>query len=377
MKITGVKTYVVSPGKRNYIYVRIDTDEGIHGIGEAYSVGPDLATAETIKYFADWLIGQDPTRPEYIWTMLFNYSRFPGGSIVNSAISGIDFALWDITAKALGVPVYKLFGGPSRDKVWIYEDTHAPTAEALVEEVQQLRSEGYTAMKLFQSISGRQSANETIKAMREKYEKLRSDVGYDFELGIDFQARNFEPFRALWYADAIKEFRPFFIEEPIRPDNFAQMAELKKKLPAPLATGECLYTKYEFNDLIAMDAADILQPDIMLTGGMTEGKKIAAMAEANYKVIAPHNPLSPLSTVQNVHFAASIPNFLILEHKCDDRPDRRDILNEYLPVKDGYIELPTRPGWGVDLNYEYLDSLSYAPWHRTFALRVDGSIDMA
>ena len=113
MKITDVKTYVVSPGKRNYIYVRIDTDEGIHGIGEAYSVGPDLATAEAIKYFADWLIGKDPTRPEYIWTMLFNYSRYPGGSILNSAISGIDFALWDITAKSLGVPVYKLFGGPA------------------------------------------------------------------------------------------------------------------------------------------------------------------------------------------------------------------------------------------------------------------------
>ena len=377
MKITDVKVWVVSPGKRNYLYVRIDTDEGIHGIGEAYSCGPDLATAKCIEYFKDWIVGLDPLKPEYIWARLFNYSRFPGGCIVNSAISGIDLALWDIMGKAANMPVYQLMGGPTRDKIQVYEDTHAPTPEALVEEVQKLQEEqGYKAIKVFQSFNADLSAQDIIDGLVASYKMLRDKIGYQLEMGVDFHARNFEPFRAKWYADAIKEYRPFFIEEPIRPDNFKQMAILKKNFPAPLATGECLYTKYEFNDLIQMDAADILQPDVLLTGGLTESKKIAAMAEANYKVIAPHNPLSPLSTAINVHYAASIPNFLILEHVRDDRPDRKDLLEEYLPVKDGYIELPTKPGWGVELNYEYLETLEYKTWTRNFSVRGDGSVDV-
>lgn len=381
MKITDVKTYCVSPIHRNYVYVKIETDEGVYGVGEAYSCGPDLATVKTIEYFKDWLVGEDPSRIEYLWSKMYHYSRFPGGCIVDSAISGIDLALWDIAGKVANLPVYKLLGGASRDKIWCYTGSgRGKTDEESVELTQKLIDKyGYTAMKLFQHFAGDMPVGESRKALASKYACFRKHLGDDFELGIDFHARNYEPYRAVWFAEAIKEYRPFFIEEPIRMENIDQMAKLKDKLGAPLATGECLYTKYEFNDLLAADAADILQPDILLCGGMTEAKKIAAMAEASYKVVAPHNPLSPLSTIINVHYAAAIPNFLILEthdHNMGEVAACNELVTKVMGPKNGYIELPEGPGWGVDLNFDYLETLSYEPWHRPFAKRMDGGIDV-
>ena len=381
MKITDIKVYVVSPARRNYVYVRVDTDEGIHGIGEAYSCGPDLATAKCVEYFKDWLIGQDPTRPEYIWQMLYNYSRFPGGSILTSAISGIDLALWDIIGKVANLPVYKLFGGPTRDKVWCYSGSArgANLEESIDKTHSLIEKYGYTALKLFLHIAGDIPIGKNRKEMADTYEAFRKAFGDDMEMGVDFHARNFEPYRAVWFAEAIREYRPFFIEEPIRMENIKQMALVKDKLGAPLATGECLYTKYEFGDLLEANAADILQPDILLCGGFTETKKIAAMAESNYKVIAPHSPLSPLSTVIGVHFAASIPNFLILEthdHNIGGDPACNELLTQVYTPKNGYIDLPEGAGWGVDLNYQYLETLEYKPWARGFSKRSDGGIDV-
>ena len=381
MKITDIKTWCVSPVRRNYVYVKVETDEGLYGIGEAYSCGPDLATVKTIEYFKDWLIGQDPLRIEYIWSMLYNYSRFPGGAIVDSAISGIDLALWDIAGKAANMPVWQLLGGKSRDKVWAYTGSgRGATTEEAVEKTQELIEKyGYTALKLFQHFSGDMPVDESRKKLADQYAAFRKALGDDVELGIDFHARNFEPYRAVWFAEAIREYRPFFIEEPIRMENIDQMAKLKDKLGAPLATGECLYTKFEFNDLLMAEGADILQPDILLCGGMTEARKIAAMAEAHYKVVAPHNPLSPLSTYINVHFAAAVPNFLILEthdHNMGNIPAANDLVTEVLRPVNGYLPIPDGPGWGVDLNFEYLDSLKYEPWHRPFAKKMDGSIDV-
>jgi galactonate dehydratase len=380
MKITDIKTWCVTPNNRSYNFLKIETDEGIYGIGEAYSCGPDLAVIDCIKYFKDWIIGQDPTRMEYIFSILYNYSRFPGGAIINSAISGIDLALWDIAGKAANKPVYKLAGGPTRDKVWCYTGTHGETAEKSVEEVQKLQAKyGYTAIKAFQHFSGTMTMNQRRKDLAYTFETYRKVLGDDLELCIDFHARNFEPFKAVWLAEVIKEYRPFFIEEPIRMENMQQMAALRPKLGAPLATGECLYYKYEFNNLLSLDAADILQPDILLCGGFTETKKIAAMAEANYRPLATHNPLSPLSTWINVHFAASIPNFLILEthsHNIGEVPESSKLVTKMLSPKNGYIDLPNEPGWGVDFDYDYLNSLRYKPWSRPFAKTIDGAIDV-
>ena len=373
MKITDVKVFVTSPEKRNYVYVKIYTDEGITGIGEAYSVGPDLATAKAIEYFRDWIIGEDPTRVEYLWTKLYNYTRFPGGSIINSAISGIDFALWDITAKSHNVPVYKMFGGPTRDKVWVYGKPRGKTHETLVEcALSEKEESGFTAIKTF--LPFMEGSGPSMKLLERNFSALRNALGPDYQIAIAFHARVLEPATALSLANVIAPMYPFFIEEPLKPENIGMMAALKSKMTVPLATGECLYTKFEFNDVIKADAADILQPDLFVSGGFTEGRKIAAMAEANYKTVAPHHPVSPLATFINVHFALSISNFLILEFQDDTVPGRRNLLTEVLKVKNGYIEAPVKPGWGVDLNEDFIKAHPYKPWTRPFIKNHDGSI---
>ena len=374
MKITDVKVYVTSPGRRNYIYVWIDTDEGIYGIGEAYSIGPDLAVVKTIEYFKDWLIGEDPTRVEYLWAKLYNYSRFPGGSILNAALSGIDFALWDITAKSLGVPVYKLFGGPTRDRVWVYGKPRGKDADEMADIALAEREKyGFTAIKTFLPlVEGGPSATAT--ELEKNFGKLRRALGDAYEIGIDFHARVLEPSAALTFSRIIEPMHPYFIEEPLKPENIGMMAALKAKMNVPLATGECLYTKFEFNDLIKADAADLLQPDLSICGGFTEGRKIAAMAEANYKNIAPHHPISSLFTWICVHFALSIPNFEILEFQNDNVPERRGLITEVLEVKNGYIEAPQKPGWGTELDLDFIAKHPYKPWTRPFAKRHDGAI---
>jgi galactonate dehydratase len=373
MKITDIKVFVTNPGNRNFVYVKIYTDEGITGIGEAYSVGPDLSTAKAIEYFKDWLVGEDPTRVEYLWTKLYNYTRFPGGSIINSAISGIDFALWDITAKYHNVPVYKMFGGPTRDKVWVYGKPKGKCHEDLVDcALMEKERYGFTAIKTF--LPFMEGSGPSMKQLEQNFGALRGALGPDYQIAIDFHARVLEPATALILANIIAPMYPFFIEEPLKPENIGMMAALKTKMTVPLATGECLYTKFEFNDLIKADAADIFQPDLFVSGGFSEGRKIAAMAEANYKRIAPHHPVSPLATYINVHFALSISNFLILEFQNDQAPGRQELLTEVLAVKNGYIEPPVKPGWGVELNEEYINAHPYKPWTRPFIKNHDGSI---
>ena len=373
MKITDVKVFITNPGYRNYVYVKILTDEGVHGIGEAYSIGPDLATVKTIEYFKDWLIGEDPTRAEYLWAKLYNYSRFPGGSILYSALSGIDFALWDITAKSLGVPVYKLFGGPTRDRVWVYGKPTGKTAGEMAERaLAEKEKYGFSAIKTF--LPFQEGTGPSVRLLEQNFGALRRALGDDYQIAIDFHAKVLEPSTALVMARAIEPMRPFFIEEPLKPENIGMMAALKAKMAAPLATGECLYTKYEFNDLIKADAADILQPDLCVSGGFTEGRKIAAMAEANYKTVAPHHPVSPLMTYINAHYALSIPNFLILEFQNDNVPGRRELLTDILEAKNGYIDPPAAPGWGTELNEEYINAHPYKPWARPFIKNHDGSI---
>lgn len=377
MKITDIKTFLVNTGRRNLVLVKVMTDDGIHGIGEAYSVGPDLATKETIDYFRDWLVGEDPTNIEHLWAKMYNFSRFPGGSVVNSAISGIEHALWDILGKSAGVPVYKLLGGKTRDKVRVYQNPGGSSPEETAERAVALReTHGFTAFKIGPHPPGsdRMPINRVLRFAETKMRKLREAVGEDVDIALDPHAKIFEPIWALQMAEVLKPYRPFFFEEPIRPENIEAMAKVAAKIEIPLATGEDLYTKYEFRDLLVAQAADIIQPDICIAGGLLELKKIAAMAEAFYVTVAPHNPMGPLATVVNVHLAACIPNFLILEYNSDDKPPRSELLLEPMRVQDGYIPVPELPGWGVELNEEALGKYPYKPWRRGFNYREDGSV---
>jgi len=377
MQITGIDTFLVREAHRNLVFVKVRTDDGIDGIGEAYSCGPDDATAAVIHHLEEWLVGRDPREVERLWALMYNGSRFPGGSILNSAISGIEHALWDIKGKELGVPVWSLLGGKTRDKVRIYQGCGGATpAECAENALALIEKYGYTALKMspHPPDSDRLPWNAVVRGAAERIAAVREAVGPDIDIGLDPHAKIFNPVRALQMAQAVQPYAPFFFEEPTRPENVDALARLRAQTEIPIATGEMLYTKWEFRELMVKDACDILQPDICCCGGIMELKKIAAMAEAFYLEIAPHNPMGPLATVINVHLAASITNFLILEYVPDDRPIRRDLLKAALQPVDGYLPVPEAPGWGVELNEEAFAQYPFRPWHRGFPFREDGSV---
>jgi galactonate dehydratase len=378
LKITDIQSFLVYTGGRNLCFVKVLTDQGITGWGEAYSVGPDEATVATIKDFKSWLTGQDPRNVEYLWATMYNFTRFPGGAVINAAISGIEHALWDVAGKAAGLPVYMLLGGKCRNKVRVYQSAGGGTPRELAASAQRLIEKyGYTAIKMAPHPPGSQSMphNAVTRATAQRSEAVRSAVGPDVDLAFDAHATLFEPIRAFHMAEALKPARPFWIEEPIRMENIDALAALKHKIEIPLATGECLYTKFDFRQILAKQAADIVQPDVCLAGGILELKKIAAMAEAHYVVVAPHNPMGPLATMVNVHFAAATPNFLILEYHPDDEAPRKDLVKDPILVKNGYLEIPDKPGWGYEVNEEAFRHYPPKPWHRGFAYRADGSPD--
>jgi galactonate dehydratase len=376
IRITDIKTFLVGLG-RNHVFVKIETNQGIHGIGEAYSCGPDQATVAAIADFKEWLIGRDPRNIEHLWAMMYNFSRFPGGSVVNAAISGIEHALWDISGKAAGLPVYRLLGGKCRDKVRVYQGIGGSDPKQLAESARAaVETHGYTAVKMAPHPDGMHGApyNAVTRAAGERIRAVREALGPDADIAVDIHAKFFEPVRALRVAKAIEPYQPFWLEEPIRPENVNAMAKLAAHVSVPLASGECNYTKYEFQPILQAQALDIIQPDICLCGGVLEMKKIAAMAEAHYVVVAPHNPLGPVANVVNTHFAASTPNFLILEYTPDDAPPRRDLVREPPVVRGGYLPIPEKPGWGIELNEEAFRHYPPKPWRRGFGFGADGSV---
>ena len=377
MKITSVRTFIAGLDRRNYLFVRVQTDEGIHGIGEAYSCGPDDATAAVVADFETWLVGKDPRDVEALWHLMYAGSRFPGGSILNSALSGIEHALWDILGKSLGVPVWRLLGGQFRDRVRVYQSPRGSTPEELAEDaVRLIERYGYTALKIGPQLPGWTGMpySQVVRESAKRLEAVRRAVGEDVEIGVDAHARIFEPVRAIEMAEALKPYRPFFFEEALRPENIDAMADVRARSPIPIATGEMLYTKFQFRELLEKRGADILQPDVCIAGGLLELKKIAAMAEAHYVTVAPHNPMGPVATAVNVHFAVSTPNFLILEYSPDDVGKRRDLLLEPLKVTNGYIEVPRAPGFGIELNLEAIAGFPPNRWHRPFPINTDGSL---
>jgi galactonate dehydratase len=381
MRIQSIEVYLAELGRRNIPFVRVLTDEGLHGVGEAYSVGPDRATVAVIEDFAEWLVGRDPFDIEGLWQLMYAGSRFPGGSVVNAAISGIEHALWDIKGKSLGVPVYQLLGGKCRDRVRVYQSAGGATPEALAEHAAHLvETYGYTALKIFPFSSGNdplwhdQGTAAAMRGAEARIRAVREAVGDSVDIGLDAHAQIFQPATALDLAYVLQPYHPLFLEEPLRPENRAALSHLRAKAPVPIATGECLVTKYEFGDLLARDAVDIVQPDVCLMGGLWEMKKVAAMAEAAYVTVAPHNPCGPVATAVNIHFALSTHNFLILEYRPDDDPDRAAVVDQPIVLEEGYLLPPERPGLGVDLNIEALKHHSYEAWHRPFLWRADGAL---
>ena len=374
MKITKVTPYSINTtGWRNFNYVRVDTDEGIHGVGEAFCIGPDAAWMECVRYFEPWLVGRDPLERERLQQYLVNISRFPGGLMLGAAFSAIDLALWDIAGKAAGLPVYKLLG-QVRDKVPTYTHLHAgdpksgkPSDPQMALDMALAKREkcGYHAAKVMLGEVGYWPVGSSEKVLEKTMQVLREGLGDDFEIGVEMMTRTYNPVQAIRYCKAIEPFRPMFAEEVIRPERIEDMAEVQRRVNFPIATGEQLMNIYDFDRLIRHEAATVLQPDILIVGGMTVMRKIAHLAEPTHRVIMPHNCLSPLTNCINVHFCMATPNAVMLENEpVTDGPAADLVTVKLKHDKDGYLTPPEGPGWGLDLNWEYLKQLPPKVWAR-------------
>jgi galactonate dehydratase len=376
MKINDIQSYGVNLGGGNHVFVKVIADEHIYGIGEAYRVGPDAATVAVIDDYKAWLVGEDPFRIEHLWRVMYNGSRFPGGSIGYAALSGIEIALWDLKGRALGRPVYELIGGRCRDRVRVYRGIGGATPEALAAEARRAVDEGFTAVKMAPQPPDSEKTpwGAVLRGTARRMEAVRKAVGDAVDVGLDPHARVFEPYKARELTEAVRPYRPLFVEEPLRPENIPALAALRREVGVPIATGEMLYTKYAFRDVLAAGAADILQPDLLICGGLLEAKKIAAMAEAHYVSVAPHSPLGPVSTAVAVQFAASTPNFLILEYQPDRSGPARDLVRRPLALEDGHVRIPDQPGLGVELNEAAFAGKPLRPWRRPLVVEADGNI---
>ncbi|MGV2067376.1 galactarate dehydratase [Agrobacterium sp. 22-226-1] len=395
MKIDRMRVFVTRDKDRPRVIVALDTDDGLTGWGECYNHGPDLALPPVLDYLYSFLAGRDPTRVEYLYNLLLQQNRFPPGALGLSAISALDHCLWDLAAKAAGVPVYKLLGGEVRDRIKVYAGVYtAPDAPAAKEEFDRLNEDwGFTAFKLspWRVDIHAHRWGEVVRSSAEYFRSLRETVRPDYDIAFDAHAKIFEPAAARQLGNALAPYDPLFFEEPLRPENIEMWGDLKQGLNCTLATGESLYNRNEFLRLLQVKGADIIQPDICVVGGISEMRRIATLAEAHFVSIAPHNPMGPLATAVNVHFSAAQQNFRILEYRLpkgqcyvyggtdlEKREDEtRYVVDPYLP-KDGYLELrPDRPGWGVEMNEKAMQEDGYVHWQRRVPKRPDGSYAFA
>lgn len=395
MKIDRMRVFVTRDKDRPRVIVALDTDDGLTGWGECYNHGPDLALPPVLDYLYGFLAGQDPTRVEYLYNLLLQQNRFPPGALGLSAISALDHCLWDLAAKAAGVPVYKLLGGEVRDRIKVYAGVYtAPDAPAAKEEFDRLNEGwGFTAFKLspWRVDIHAHRWGEVVRSSADYFRSLRETVRSDYDIAFDAHAKIFEPAAARQLGNALAPYDPLFFEEPLRPENIEMWGDLKQGLNCTLATGESLYNRNEFLRLLQVKGADIIQPDICVVGGISEMRRIATLAEAHFVSIAPHNPMGPLATAVNVHFSAAQQNFRILEYRLpkgqcyvyggtnlEKREDEtRYVVDPYLP-EDGYLELrPDRPGWGVEMDEKAMQEDGYIHWQRRVPKRPDGSYAFA
>lgn len=374
MKITAIRNLFMRVDRQNWHFVEVRTDEGLTGIGEASLEGREKTVAAAVDELARLMIGEPPDPIEHHWQRLHRHGFWRGGVVLTSAISGIEQALWDIKGKKLGVPVYELLGGPTRQRVRAYTHLHGATPEEAAANAVALVEQGFTGLKLGPGrVSPDRDARALIRDFARKLERVRQAIGPDIALMVDNHGQ-FTPDQAIALMRAIAPYDLLFYEEPVPPDDITPLERVAQERDGmPLATGERLFTKWGYRDLLERQLVDIVQPDICHAGGILELRKIAALAETYYVKVAPHNPNGPVATAASVHLAASIPNFLILEVALS-QPYRDQAQAVGLTIKDGWIELPTRPGLGVELDYDVIAAHPYAPHDYAPAYHADGSV---
>jgi galactonate dehydratase len=358
IKVTKIETFVLT---NTWVFVKVSTDAGIVGWGEMLKDDAKACAAGALEV-GDYLVGQDPCRVVHHWQAIHRGAFYRGGPIKTAILSGIDQALWDIKGKVYGVPVYKLLGGPTRDRVRVYGEVSEET--------------GVNAIKVGPNAMGRQATKyiegqRFVDAVVENFRALREKYGDGVDIGLDFHGA-VQPPTAMLLVKALEPYNPWFYEEVVQALNVDVMAEIAAKTHIPLATGERIFTKWGFREILEKRAAYILQPDVCYAGGITELRLIAGMAEAYYSPLAPHNPSGPVSMAASFQIAGCIPNFMIQE-----RGDmEHDLLAKPLPpVRNGHRPLPTDPGLGITIDEDKLMARVGEPREsRTIYDKDDGSI---
>lgn len=351
MRITEVKPIRAD----RYLFVQVFTDEGIVGTGESGTWGFLDASEAAIVQFGRYLVGQDPLRIEHHWNYMYRAYHFRGAAIMG-ALSAIDIALWDIAGRHFGVPSYQLLGGKVRDKARVYFHVKGDTTEKLVEGCRDAKKAGFTAVGHLTPFLDEprdepyfETHAQKIGRAAERVRQYRDAVGDDVDLCIEIH-RRLLPAEAIALARELEPYRPFFYEDPVKPDNLDAMEQVSRNIRIPIATGERIHTIQEFEMLLRRSAVHYVRPDVCLAGGISHTKKIAALAEAHDAMVVPHNPIGPVSTAACIQIAACIPNFALQEYNQieEDSPAGR-IVREPLHLEDGYLIIPEAPGIGVEL----------------------------
>lgn len=355
LKITNLECFIVPP---RWCFLKIETDEGIVGWGEPVVEGRASTVKEAVTELADFLIGKDPLRIEDHWNVLYRGGFYRGGPILMSAIAGIDQALWDIKGKYYNAPVYQLLGGACRDSIrvysWIGGDRPSDVGKAAKEVV----DAGFTAVKMngteeLQYVDSYKKIDQAIARIA----AVREAVGEYVGIGIDFHGRVHKPMAKI-LAKELEPYRPMFIEEPVLPENNEALKEVARNTNIPIATGERMYSRWDFKRLLNDGYVDIIQPDLSHAGGITECKKIASMAEAYDVALAPHCPLGPIALASSLQIDATAHNAFIQEQSLGIHYNQGNDLLDYITdpsvftYKDGHVKIPEGPGLGITINEE-------------------------
>ena len=357
MKITSLTTYAVPP---RWLFLRIETDDGIVGWGEPVLEGRASTVAAAVEELSDYLIGRDPTQIEDLWAVMYRGGFYRGGGIHMSALAGIDQALWDIKGKALGLPAYELLGGRVRDRIkvysWVGGDRPAETAKAASEVVQR----GFTAVKMngTEELQYLDSWDKVDRCLA-NVAAVRDAVGPDIGIGVDFHGRVHKPMAKVLLNELVP-FRPMFVEEPVLSEHVDGFVDVLRQSPIPIALGERLFSRWDFKTVIASGAVDIIQPDPSHCGGITEARKIAHMAEAYDVALALHCPLGPIALASCLQIDAGCYNAVIQEQSLGIHYNTTNELLDYLvdpsvfDYTDGFVQIPSGPGLGIEINDAYV-----------------------
>jgi galactonate dehydratase len=380
MKIDRIELFQVPP---RWLFLKITTDSGIVGWGEPVVEGRAATVQTAVEEMSDYLLGKDPARIEDIWQVLYRGGFYRGGPVLSSAISGIDQALWDIKGKHLGVPVHELLGGAVREKVRVYSWIGGDKPENVAEAAKERVAAGYTALKMnaTEEMEWIDSAAKVQRAA-ERLAAVREAVGYDVGIGIDFHGRVHRAMAKVLMKE-LEPLKPLFIEEPVLPENNDALVELARHTTIPIATGERMFTRWAFKEILKSGVVDIIQPDLSHTGGIWEGRKIAAMAEAFDVAVAPHCPLGPITLASSLQLDFCTPNAFIQEQSLEIHYHQGSTaLLDYLVdpgvfhYQNGFVDRLTGPGLGIEIDETKVRAAAQVghQWRNPVWRNIDGSV---